>query len=261
MAIDWGQVLPWLLGIIGIVIGGWKTTVAAKAEADKKTAEANAAKITADADTQTVVNDTLRRQQTLLEEIHKSQKKRDFLARKDRLRHNTNIEGQLSRISGLFSDIRNGEGNIHTALTQLITSQQQLVTSVNAIPQAVQNAIVEANRNEIRNLGKLLRGEMAQSQFEREGYRFPAAEDPDWREEMIYPLEPEVAMHKGPYYDSDVQLRKPCAIIQAEGERVRLIANRYTEFIIVDKLADGERCWGYVPRNKVRIGVEAPPPP
>lgn len=244
MVIDWGQLLPWLLGIIGIVIGGWKTQVAAKAEADKKTAEAEAAKITAEAEQQSVMTRLTERQQTLLEEMQKNNQRRDKAS-----------ASQLRRISNLFNDIRNGESNIHNAIGQLMIS-------VNSIPQAVAQAVVtgiaEANKTEVKELGKLLRSEMALDRFEREGYRFPAAEDPDWREEMIYPLEPEVTIHKGPYNDDDVRLRKPCATIDPQGEKVRLIANRYPEFIIVDKMTDGERCWGYVPRKKVRIGPADP---
>lgn len=144
--------------------------------------------------------------------------------------------------------------NMYNALRDL---KLEMVKVLSDLPTQIQ----AANHSELTDFAKMMAGEIAVhivEQFERQKiestmFPFPDPDDPDWREETIIPLVPDVTIRKEPRFWDNALLQKPCAQIIPGGERVRIITDRTKDWVIVDKIASGERCWGWIKAREVRI--------
>lgn len=236
---DINQLLPIILGLVGVVFGGWRDRVANKAVAERKTAEASAEQMTADADQQKMVTRLAARMQRLVEQ-----------QREDRIKDGEAARAELARISGLFSDIRNGEANIHTTLNNLTALQTQMVSAVNSIPAQVTQTNGETLKLLAAEMAATLKQHLAHDKLDRELYPFPANDDPRWTRTWITPVVPEVTIHKDHRFSDSVKLQKPCATINPLGEEVMLIEATDIACLMVVK----EDCYGFLPRHTVKIG-------
>lgn len=254
-----------LLGIIGILVGGWREqrknkSIAemqnqlAAADREKKQAEAQLIAIRADAEQQSTLAQIAKRQQDLLERLE---------ARQNRI--NREFMKRWATVSALFNDVRAGESNIHNAVNAISVTLGQLLTAQQLLPaqiQQVNNEVIKETATLVgAEIGAAIARELAMNKAERKLYPFPDAEDKRWRDDWIYPLVPDVILHKEAYFDDDMQLKKSCSQIAPEGEKVRLIEVPDIEAIAVYKVQDGVPCYGWLPKRKVRIGQPAPTPP
>lgn len=158
------------------------------------------------------------------------------------------------------------DGNIALGnlFNKIETTHAEQIAAIGGLPGAILMGIGEALKESAHHLGGeigvVIAQQFAIQNLDRELFPFPDPEDPAWREEWIRPVTPEPTIHKQPYFADAVKLQKPCSQIKPEGERVRIIRNRIKGWLVIDKFADGSRCWGWLPEHTVEIGAALPSP-
>lgn len=251
------QLLVAVIGLLlaaGYVMRRWADATLVKANADLEA-------VKSDATTMNSIMTALHEQV----EINRQQNARDKRWRRIML------EEREARREG-YNVIRGVQNDTNTVLVNLYNAVQgqpdiiveKLGTTLPAVMMGILEQTKVAYHQEMTSLvgelGEVLRQKLAFDRFSYETARFPAADDPEWREDWITPLVPELILHRSPSYDDDARLRKPCARINPTGEQVKLITGRYPEWLVVkkaEKVPDGDmECWGYLPANKVKLGRE-----
>lgn len=259
------EVIVAVLGIIGIIFGGWRTRVTNKSVADKErevadakakllAAEGNLAEAKAEAEQQTALARIAERQQTLLEQHKASQDRID----------QENLQ-RWGTVAALFNDVRAGETNIHNVLVQISTTMGEISAVQKMLPQMIQDASTQAIRETANvvgaEIGAAMAREFAIKNAERTMHPFPDAEDKRWRDDFILPIVPDVFIHKEPHFDDDVKLKKSCSKINPAGETLRLIEEPSISAIAVYKIEDGVPCYGWLHAKFVKIGQPTEPIP
>lgn len=165
-------------------------------------------------------------------------------------------------IRGVQDDMNRQLTNMYNAIRELkeatLETRKETIKRLDDLPQKMHSA----GGQMLGDFAKTLAGEMAVSiaeQFERQRmettlYPFPNPDDPDWREELVKPTASDVTIRKEPLFWDNALLQKPCAKIAPEGERLKVITGRTKDWVIVDKMLAGERCWGWLKAREVQVG-------
>lgn len=148
-------------------------------------------------------------------------------------------------------------------LMQHVSRQgRNLVAEIARLPAHLETSFIEITRQIAftvgAEIGAAMSREFAMKNVERKLYPFPDSDDPRWRDDYITPTVPDVVLHKEPYFDDDVRLRKSCSKIAPVGENVRLIEEPSIKAVAVYKVENEVPCYGWLPEYSVRIGKPTP---
>lgn len=166
-----------------------------------------------------------------------------------------------------YRAVRDVQNDTNTVLINILNAMEKQhaiqIAAIGALPGAIQANIGEALQASAQQLGAEI-GTVITKQFQmqsldRDMFPFPDPEDPAWTQKFIMPIAPTPTIHKQPYYNDSVKLHKPCAVINQEGEWLRVILGRLQDWIIVEKRAGDSHCWGWLPAHTVQIGEMASP--
>jgi hypothetical protein len=254
--------------VVTLTIGTWAYRV--KREADARVKETEASLIKANAALEEIKSDANAMSSVMAALDKQVEINRQQAARDKRWRRILRVEREARRQG--YNTIRAVQNDTNTGLVNLYNAVQKqpdiIVQKIVATLPPVFTSIMEqtkaAYQEEMKTLvgelGDVLRQKLALDRFAYETTRFPAADDPEWRDEWITPLTPDLILYRGPFFDSDAQLRKSCAQINPAGEQVKLITGRFPDWLIVkkrEKSDDGDmECWGYLPAHRVKVGRE-----
>lgn len=254
--------------VVTLTIGTWAYRV--KREADARVKETEASLIKANAALEEIKSDANAMSSVMAALDKQVEINRQQAARDKRWRRILREEREARRQG--YNTIRAVQNDTNTVLTNLYNAVQTqpdaIVEKLSAtlppffvgLMEQTRQAYREEMKTLVGELGDVLRQKLALDRFAYETERFPAADDPDWRDEWITPLTPDLILYRGPFFDSDAQLRKSCAQINPAGEQVKLITGRFPDWLIVkkrEKSDDGDmECWGYLPAHRVKVGRE-----
>ncbi len=165
-----------------------------------------------------------------------------------------------------YRAVRDVQNDTNTVLVNILNAMRDQhaiqIAAIGALPEIIRASNAETLKEYAQQLGveigAVLTKQFAVQNLERDMYPFPDPEDPAWQSIYIKPITPAPTIHKNPYFDDAVKLRKPCATIQDEGEWVRAIMGRLRDWIIVEKRAGDSHCWGWLPAHTVQIADPAP---
>lgn len=260
------EVLIGLIAIASTGLGGWVYILKRKADAalekaraDKREADARAEQIESEAKARLLQVQSETSQSQNIMKLFEQQIIINQQSQKDREVWWEALEKKEKRDESNYRVLADGLRDVGTmVMTEVQVQSRRLAERIDSIPAKIQNA----NSIALGDFAKTLAGEMAVvivEQFERhkigaEMYPFPDPDDPDWRDEMIVPLGDKVTIRKEPRFWDNALLQKPCAEIAKEGEKLRVITGRMKDWVIVDKIASGERCWGWLKAKDVRVG-------
>lgn len=255
------EIWPILTVLVGALGFWWRESTKARYQGDLAAAnervmaaEGELAAKKADAEQTTALARIAERQHTLLEAL------RADMARRDRA-----IVTRWGTVSALFNDIKAQEANTYNTLrrieTGVATTNERLNQLPNLIQAATNQSVTDIGASMGAEIGAAIARQFALKNAERTLYPFPDAEDKRWRDDWIIPLVPDLILSKQPYFDDDVKLKKSCSKILAEGESVRLIEEPDIDAVAIWKEQDGVPCYGWLPRNRIKIGQPAPENP
>ena len=266
------EVIIAILGIVGVVFGAWANRV--KNQSQRQLIEAQSAQLKAEGDLATVKAEA----EVRIAEAKTDIEERAFIREQfnSQLKLNETFPKMLAEIDARnkaenesnYRSIRDVQNDTNTVLVNILNAMRDQhadqIAAIGGLPAAIQMGQADSLKNYAQQLGAEI-GAVLTKQFqmqtlEREMYPFPDPEDSAWQELWITPITPLPTIHKQPFFADAVKLHKPCAIIRQEGERVRAILGRLTDWIIIEKRAGDSHCWGWLPAHTVRIGdLEAAP--
>lgn len=261
-----------ILGIIGVYIGAQATRV--KNQSQRQLVDSQSALLKAQGDLATVKADA----EVRIAEAKTDIEERSFIREQfnTQLKLNETFPKMLAEIDARnkadnesnYRSIRDVQNDTNTVLVNMLNAMKaqhaDQIAAIGGLPAAIQMGQADSLKNYAQQLGAEI-GAVLSKQFqvqnlERDMYPFPDPEDPAWQDLFLTPITPEPTIHKQPFFADAVKLHKPCAIIRQEGERVRAILGRLSDWIIIEKRAGDSHCWGWLPAHTVRIGdLEAAP--
>lgn len=257
------NVLLALIGLAGVLFGILRTmsasrakTAQLKAEGQLAEAKAQAEKVIAEAEKIKAEADRTRGDSAVLTQITTSLQQQITINAQDAIAQ-TEMRKSIEANYRVLADTQRDVGQM--LLTEIQTGRRRIIEAVEGIPAAVQKSVNE----DTAAFAKVMATEIAISiseefrrhKVEEKMHPFPDADDPGWKEEVLYPLVEGVTIRKEPYHWDSMLLEKPCARIAPEGEKMLVIADREPGWVIVDKTLNGQRCWGWVWGREVRVGV------
>jgi hypothetical protein len=131
---------------------------------------------------------------------------------------------------------------------------RRIVDAVETLPPRMEANTQEQMKGFAAEIGMVLAQQIALYQLSQELSPFPDASDPGWEGQTIRPLLPGLRLRRRPIYDDRALVAGDGALIQGEGEAVRMIRGRLKDWLIVMKGASGSApTWGWVPEQAVQI--------
>lgn len=245
------ELLPWAFGIIGMALGALAFVAKQRAETGRIRAERD--KLIAQAELKEVESEGEVKKaeaETVKNLIVANQQFAEHLRQVNDLRQQDNERAEQNY--RVFTKVSNE--NTRVVMGRIDTLAKELMVAIHAIPERVGVVNNDGITALVQQLGAAITKEFELQRAERTMHPFPASEDGEWRDEYIAPTSDDVQLRKQPAYDDDSRLHKPCARIKPEGETVRLIRGRLKGWLIVDKIEDGQRCWGWLPEYMVTVG-------
>jgi len=273
VTINWTEVWPVIAAVVA-AIGYWlRQRASARAEVEKRLrVDAESRAFLAEADAQSKIAQAKADIEIRLSTAREDAEERAFI--RAQLQGQIKLNEQFQKLliekeekdESNYRVLANVQRDTNTVLVNLLNKIEEQhaveIAAIGALPGVIQRSNAEMLKEYAQQIGAEI-GAVLTKQFqvqslEREMFPFPDPEDPAWSEKFITPVTPMAAIHKQPYYNDAVKLRKPCAVIKSEGEWLRVIAGRLQDWIIVEKRAGDSHCWGWLPVHAVHVSDNAP---
>lgn len=215
----------------------------AKADADTKVkaADAKLIEVQSQAKQQEAILDLFKGQQAVNEKLQTTTEARDA---ETKLHYSTlrGVQNEMGR------DILKLQNTVEAGITTLSTAIENL-------PARVQIINVETLKAFAQEVGVSFAQQLSLQRFGFEMLPFPDAEDPGWQTVTIMARAgmKSAKIWKQPAITEDTVLRKPCATIAEDGERVKIIRGRVNNWLAIYKPGKESDCWGWVEESKVQI--------
>lgn len=165
------------------------------------------------------------------------------------VQNDTNI--QLTNLTNVIKELKNEIVKIgddrHKSVMAEIGSVKQHVAEI------LGGSMKEFAQTFGSEIGMVMARQMAIQSLDRELMPFPAFDDPSWKTQFVKPRKAEAWLYKQPYLYDNARLQNPCALINPDGETLRVIAGRLQDWLIIMKPGTGDPCYGYLPAFAVEV--------